>query len=333
MDKFNAEWLAQYREEILEPDLKICDAHHHLWDYPGYRYRAEELLEDISSGHRVVSTVYMECMWAYDRDAAEHLRSVGETRFIKGIQEQYQGTETEVAKCMVGSVYLDKPNVAEALDAHMEANSRFRGIRHATGWHPSSDIPPTHMGAGEALLANKKFREGFSELAKRNLSYDAWLYHNNIVELDALAKVFPETRIILDHCGGPLGIGPYEGKREQVLEEWRRAMNQLSENKNVFIKIGGLNMQLNGYAWEKRAMPPTSIELAEATAPFYLHCIESFGVERCMWQSNFPVDKVSCSYDVLWNSFKRITQGFSESEKNWLYHDTAAKVYRFEDIG
>ncbi len=332
MDKFNAEWLAQYQEDILEPELKICDAHHHLWDYPSYQYRAEELLEDISCGHRVVSTVYMECMWAYDRDAAEHLRSVGETCFVKGVQERYQDTATEIAKCMVGSVYLDKPGVVEALDAHMEANSRFRGIRHASGWHPSSDVPPTHMGAGEGLLADKQFRLGFAELGKRNLSYDAWLYHNNILELDELAKAFPDSHIILDHTGGPLGIGPYAGKRNEVFDEWKKAIDVLSTNENVFVKIGGLNMQLNGFAWEKKTMPPTSGELAEATKPFYLHCIERFGVERCMWQSNFPVDKVSCSYDVLWNSFKRITQRFSDAEKNWLYHDTAAKVYRFSDI-
>lgn len=330
MDKFNETWLAQYREDILEPQLKICDAHHHLWDYPSYRYRAEELLEDIASGHKVVSTVYMECMWSYDAGVAEHLRSVGETRYINRIKEKYSGTKTEIAKAMVGSVYLNKAGVAEALDAHILANASFRGIRHASGWHASKDIPPTHMGAGEALLADKQFRLGFAELAKRNLSFDAWLYHNNILELADLAAAFPDTTIVLDHCGGPLGIGPYAGKRDEVLLEWKKAIRSLSQHPNVYVKIGGMNMQLNGFAWEKNPTPPTSEQLAEATKPFYLYCIEQFGVERCMWQSNFPVDKVSCSYEVLWNSFKRICKHFSETEKAYLFHDTAAKVYHFE---
>jgi len=332
MDKFNGEWLSGYKEEILEPEIKICDAHHHLWDYPGYQYRSEELLEDISCGHKIVSTVYMECMWAYDRDAPEHLQSLGETKFVKGEQEKYQDTACEINKCMVGNANLCHPQVAEALDAHLEVYDRFRGIRHATGWHASDEIPGTHMGAGKGLMAEKVFRSGLGELFKRNLSFDAWIYHNNIVELADLSSAFPDGVFILDHCGGPLGIGPYEGKRDEVFKEWSEAIAELSQRENVFVKIGGLNMQLNGFAWETKANPPTSDELTEATRPYYLHCIEQFGPERCMWQSNFPVDKVSCSYDVLWNSFKKICNGFSEDEKAWLFHDTAAKVYRFEDI-
>lgn len=332
MDKFNDEWLSQYHEEIIEPELEICDAHHHLWDYPSYRYRAEELLADIATGHRVTSTVYMECMWAYDFDAPEHLRSLGETRFAKGVQEKYQGSACEVNKCMVGNTNLCHPLVSEALDAHLELYERFRGVRHATGWHPSPDIPGTHMGAGKHLMADKQFRAGMAELFNRDLSFDAWLYHNNIVELAELADAFPNGVFVLDHCGGPLGIGPYQGKRDEVFSEWSKAVSDLSKRKNVFVKIGGLNMQLNGFAWETKAKPPTSEQLAQATKPYYLHCIEQFGVDRCMWQSNFPVDKVSCSYDVLWNSFKRITSGFSADEKAWLYHDTAAKVYRFSEI-
>ncbi len=329
MDKFNAAWLAQYQEEILEPDRVICDAHHHLWDFHAFRYMADELLKDIACGHRVVSTIYMECMWSYDSEAPEHLRSVGESRFVRSVEEQYRGDQCEIAKRMVGGLHLDKDGVAEALDAHLEANPHFRGIRHATGWHPSKDVPATHMGAGEGLMANSEFRRGFAELGKRDLSYDAWLYHNNILELADLAQHFSNTQIILDHTGGPLGVGPYRGKRAEVLVEWKKAIDILSECENVAVKIGGLNMQINGYAWETNAMPPTSKQLAEATKPFYLYAIEKFGVDRCMWQSNFPVDKVSCSYDVLWNSFKRICKGFSEEEKAWLFHDTAARVYKF----
>ncbi len=331
MDRFNEEWLARYREDVLEPELTICDAHHHLWHFGSYKYMSDDLLADIATGHKVVSTVYMECMWSYDAEAEEHLRSTGETRFVLGEQQAHEGGATEVVKCMVGNTHLCGGKVGEALDAHLEINPRFRGIRHASGWHPSDDVPPTHMGAPEGLLSDKGFREGFAELQKRQLSFDAWLYHNNIGELAELADAFPEVTIVLDHCGGPLGIGPYQGKRDEVFAEWSKAISHLSERPNVVVKIGGMNMQLNGFAWETKAKPPTSQELADATKPFYMHCIETFGVDRCMWQSNFPVDKVSCSYDVLWNSFKRITEGFSAEEKAWLYHDTAAKVYRFED--
>lgn len=329
MDKFKADWLAQYQEDILEPELAICDAHHHLWDYPSYRYLSDQLLADVAGGHNVVSTIYMECMWSYDKDAAEHLQSVGETRFVRAVEDAHRGNACEIAKRMVGGIHLDKVGVAEALDTHVEANPSFRGIRHATGWHPSTEVRPTHMGAGKGLMADAKFRVGFAELGKRALSFDAWLYHNNIVELADLAQSFPDTQIILDHTGGPLGIGPYQGKQDEVFTQWKKAIDILSQYSNVAVKIGGLNMQINGYGWETKPLPPTSQELAEATQHYYRHTIEKFGVERCMWQSNFPVDKVSCSYDVLWNSFKRICSGFSDSEKAWLFHDTAANVYKF----
>ena len=334
MDQFNAEWLDQYSEEILEPELEICDAHHHLWHYGGYKYLSDDLLADInrgkgSIGHNVVSTVYMECLWSYDADAPEHLRSLGETRFVLAEQEKFKGRKTEIAKAMVGNVNLCDEQVGEALDAHMAINKSFRGIRHASGWHPSAEIPDTHMGAERGLLSDKQFRKGFAELGKRNLSFDAWLYHTNIIELAELADAFPDTQIVLDHCGGPLGIGPYAGKQKEVLDDWKKTIQELSKRENVSVKMGGMNMQINGFAWETNTLPPRSEQLAEATNPYYMHCIESFSVERCMWQSNFPVDKVSCSYDVLWNSFKRITKSFSESEKSWLFHNTAAKVYRF----
>lgn len=333
MDKFNDEWLLQYEEEALEPELPICDAHHHLWDYPTYRYLSEDLLADIATGHNIVSTVYMECMWAYDRSREAHLQSLGETMFIKEQYEKYQDEAVKIATCMVGNTDLSQGSVlaGQSLDAHLAMNPRFRGIRHASGWHASEAVPGTHMGAVEGLLATKKFRQGFAELSERGLSFDAWLYHTNIHELADLAKAFPYTKIVLDHCGGPLGVGPYAGHRKAVLEEWKRAITELSQHDNVVVKIGGLNMQLNGFAWETHERPPSSEALAEATIPFYMHCIEQFGVDRCMWQSNFPVDKVSCSYAVLWNSFKRITKGFSESEKAALYYNCAANTYRIEE--
>jgi predicted TIM-barrel fold metal-dependent hydrolase len=160
------------------------------------------------------------------------------------------------------------------------------------------------------------------------LSFDAWLYHPQIPELTDLARAFPETIIVLDHFGGPLGIGPFTGQADAVFNEWKQSIDALATCPNVVAKLGGINMPLNGFAWHKRDSPPTSTQLADATQRYYLHMVERFGVARCMFESNFPVDKVSCSYAVLWNSFKRIAKGFTSAEKAALFHDTAANVYR-----
>jgi predicted TIM-barrel fold metal-dependent hydrolase len=175
---------------------------------------------------------------------------------------------------------------------------------------------------------DEKFRRGFAHLAPLGLSFEAWLYHPQIPELTSLARAFPETPIVLDHFGGPLGIGPYEGHQDEVFETWRRDIDELATCPNVVAKLGGLNMPLNGFGWHKREQLPGSDELRKATERYYLHTIDKFGPERCMFESNFPVDKVSCSYAVLWNEFKKMTADFRDEEKDAMFHDTAARVYR-----
>jgi len=219
--------------------------------------------------------------------------------------------------------------VREVLEAHIgAAGGRFRGIRHAAGWHVSEQIRNSHSDPIEHLLLDAKFREGFAQLAPLGLSFDAWLFHPQLPELTDLARAFPDTTIVLDHFGGPLGIGPYAGQADSVYADWRRDIDVLAKCPNVVAKLGGIHMPVNGFGWHKREPLPTSQQLAEATARYHLHTIERFGPERCMFESNFPVDKVSCSYLVLWNSFKRVAAGFSASEKAALFHDTAARVYR-----
>ncbi|MDX5367250.1 MAG: amidohydrolase family protein, partial [Alphaproteobacteria bacterium] len=180
----------------------------------------------------------------------------------------------------------------------------------------------------EGLLGLKDFREGFKRLAKYNLTFDAWLYHRQIPELTSLARANPETTIVFDHFGGPIGIGPYEGKRSEIFAQWKKDVTELATCPNVVAKLGGINMAVNGYGWHKRDLPPTSGELVAATRDWYLHSIDVFGPERCMFESNFPVDKLSCSYGIVWNAFKKIASGFSADEKRHLFHDTAARVYR-----
>ena len=210
---------------------------------------------------------------------------------------------------------------------------RFVGIRHASGWDADERVRNSHTLPPAGLLGDKTFRAGFAELGKRALSFDAWLYHPQIPELTALARAFPDQPIVLDHFGGPLGIGPYAGHRESIYEQWKNDIAELAKCPNVSAKLGGLAMPINGFGFHKRAQPVTSQELADATRDYYLHTIDQFGAERCMFESNFPVDKVSCSYRVLWNAFKRLVADFSDDDKARLFHDTAADFYRVNTNG
>ena len=326
------DWLALVQEDVLEPDLPICDPHHHMWDYPGRRYLLDELLVDVGSGHNVVSTVFMECGSMYRADSAEALRPVGETEFVNGIAAMSASGgygDCRVCAAIIGYADLNLGSaVGDVLDAHAAASPRFRGIRHAAGWDANAEVRNSHTNPTPGMLASATFRDGFKELGKRGMTFDAWLYHPQIPELTELARAFPDQPIVFDHFGGPLGIGPYAGRREEILAYWREAVAELARCENVVAKLGGLVMAINGFGFHKNDCPPTSEELAAATGEYYRHMIDCFGADRCMFESNFPVDKVSCSYRVLWNSFKRLAKGFSASERAALFHDTATRVYR-----
>ena len=317
-------------EPALAPELPICDPHHHLWERPPRDYLLDELLQDLRSGHNVVSTVAVECRYAYREGGPEELRPVGETEFLESVANRAgadAAIKTRVAAAIVGHANLtlgDK--VAAVLEAHRAASpDRFRGIRHSTIWDTSnalrSDAPP-------GLLADRHFRHGFACLGKLDLTFDAWLYHPQLPELASLAQAFPEVTIILNHIAAPLGVGPYAGKRDEVFQVWSRGIAALANCPNVFVKLGGVGSLRSGYDWHERAVKPSSAELASALGPYFKWCIEHFGADRCMFESNFPVEKLSTSYVNLWNSFKRITEKYSASERAALFHDTAARVYR-----
>jgi len=324
-------WLGQVEETALEPEREICDPHHHLWDRGGNRYLLDELLADLGGGHNVVSTVFVECASMYRAGGPEPLRPVGETEFVNGIAAMSESGgygPARVGEGIVGFADLALgARVGPVLDAHMAASSRFRGIRHAAGWDASDEIRNSHTAPPQGLLLDRRFREGFSELARRNLVFDAWLYHTQMPELTDLARSFPETTIVLDHLGGPLGIGPYAGRRDEVFARWRSNIAELARCPNVFAKLGGMVMPINGFGFHKRERPPTSRELVDTTGDYYRHALDVFGPERCMFESNFPVDRVSVSYTVLWNAFKRLTEGFAEAEKRALFRGTATRVY------
>jgi len=327
-----SDWLNLVTEETLDPDLPICDPHHHLWDYPGSTYLLPELLADTGSGHNVVSTVFVECDAMFRADGPEAMRPIGETEFVNGVAAMAASGNFGDTRVAAGIVSFADLNLGEAvggvLDAHMAVTERFKGIRHAAGWDAADDVRNSHSKPDQHMLSSAKFREGFAQLGKRNLSFDAWFYHPQITELTELARAFPDTTIILDHFGGPLGIGPYEGKREEIFAQWQIDIDALAACPNVNAKLGGLVMAINGFGFNRAERPPTSDALVAATRPWYDYAIAAFGADRCMFESNFPVDKASCSYNVLWNSFKKIASGASAQEKASLFHDTAASVYR-----
>ena len=331
----HAAWLASGEEAALEPDLPIVDPHHHLWDHPGSRYLLDELLAD-TSGHRVLKTVFVECGSMFRADGPPTHACVGETEFVQGIAAQSASGGYGDMRACAGIVshadLLQGTQVRDILEAHLAASpNRFRGVRHSAAWHPSDAIRKSHSDPPPHMLGRADFREGFAELAGLGLSFDAWLFHTQIDELTDLARAFEDTTIILDHMGGPLGIGPFEGRHEEVFGPWKRSLAELASCSNVFLKLGGMPMALCGFGWHKRERPPSSEELVETLSPYYLCGIELFGPERCMFESNFPVDKVSCSYNVLWNAFKRMTQDFSEEERDALFRRTAERVYRLDE--
>tara|TARA_R110002072_G_scaffold50835_2_gene136447 strand:+ start:6583 stop:7581 length:999 start_codon:yes stop_codon:yes gene_type:complete len=328
----SAAWLAQVREEIIAPDLPICDPHHHLWDHPQSRYLIDEIAADVGDGHNVVSTVFMECMSMYRADGPKEIAPVGETEFVQGVAAMSASGgygNTQVAAAIVGYADLTLgEDVRPVLEAHIKASpDRFRGIRHATSWHGDKQIRNAHTRPTEKLSETEAFRTGFGVLDDMGLTFDVWCFHEQIPELVSLAKAFPKVTIVLDHFGGPLGIGPYTGQFDEVFSDWQTFVEPLANLNNVHFKLGGINMKINGFDWHKRELPPTSDELVAATGRYYDHCIDLFGADRCMFESNFPVDKDSCSYHVLYNAFKKIAAKRSSEEIAALFHDTAVRIY------
>ena len=328
------DWLDRRHEAIIEPDLPIVDPHHHLVNRPETgRYLLPELLADIGTGHNITATVYLEWLSMYRAEGAVELRPVGEIEFANGVAAMSaSGTygETRVCAGIVGyaDLALGAP-VERVLEAMIGAGGgRFRGIRFITASHPDQAAWGSAIIRPEGLLMDPQLREGFARLAPLGLSFDAWMYHTQLGELVGLARAFPETPIVLDHVGGAIGLGRYAGRRDEVFAEWGARIRELAACPNVHIKLGGLGMRMFGFTLHTRELPPSSEELDAAWRPYMETCIAAFGPDRAMFESNFPVDKGSCSYAALWNAFKRITAGCSAAEKQALFAGTATKFYR-----
>jgi predicted TIM-barrel fold metal-dependent hydrolase len=329
------DWLARRKEQIVEPELPIVDPHHHLWDRPGWRYMLEELLADINSGHNIIGTVFVQCRSMHRARGPEELKPVGETEFVNGVAAMSasgQYGKTKICAGIVGHADLRLgARVRPVLEAHIRAGGgRFRGIRHITAHDSDTTLMNPAYAPPPGLLGDPVFREGFACLAPLNLSFDAWLYHPQIDELAALAQSYPGTPICLNHVGGPLGIGTYAGKRDQVFAAWSKSMRSLAACPNVVVKLGGMAMRINGFDFHEQSEPPASEALAAAWKPYVETCVEAFGAARCMFESNFPVDKGSYAYAPFWNACKILAREAISSEKAALFSGTAIRFYRLD---
>jgi L-fuconolactonase len=332
-------WLDKVREEPVDPGYPVIDPHHHLWlENPRreFAYPLAELARDAAAGHNVRATVFIQCGAQYRESGPEHLKVVGETEWVNACAEAFAGQHPGGPALCAGIVghtdfRLGEALTDEVLEAHCAAApGRFRGIRQGSSW---SDDPEVSAGRGMRephLYMDADFRRGFARMAQHGLSFDAWLFHDQLPELIDLARAFPGIPMVLDHLGGPLGQGRWAAQREAVFRDWKQSITELARCPNLHLKLGGTVMPMFGFDWEKRPQPPTSDELVAATGHFFHAAIEAFSPARCMFEANFPVDKIACGYVPLWNSFKKMAARYSDAERADLLRNTAARFYRLE---
>ena len=327
-------WLTTLQEEVLEPALPIIDPHHHLWVRSGYTYLMPELAADLESGHNIVATVFAECHSMYRKEGPKAERSLGETEFVRGqAAMSASGTFGRAGACdvMFGNVDLTLGSAVEPiLEQHIAASGgRFRGVRISSGWHADEKVG--NVTEQPNLLIDPRVSEAAAVLSRMGLSLDCWLYHPQLDEVAQLADAHPGLTIILNHVGSPILGGPYRGKTDEVFKDWKAAIIQVSRRQNVFVKLGALPIRMPSFGGD-RSVPPGSEEVAAAWRPWMETCIEAFGPTRSMYESNFPVQKRWCSYQVCWNAFKRISASASASEKADLFAGAAARAYRLENV-
>lgn len=326
------------REIALEPELPIVDAHHHLYGEPKDRhyYRCIDLEQDLSSGHHVVGTVYVEAYGSgWRTNGSEALRPVGEVEMI--VEQAATAVPTADSACQIAAGIVAHADlslgreVTEVLEAHLAvAQGRLRGVRHLTARDDGlvgrfiKEMPAKH------LLQDNAFRAGLAQLERYGLSFDIWVYQHQLREVLEVVDQFPGITFVLDHVGGLIGVGEFRAKRKEVASRWQAELHELARRPNIYVKVGGMGMPVFGFGFEHGARPASSADLAQAWQPLIDACIDSFGPDRCMFESNFPVDKQSCGYTELWNAFKLATLAMSADERAAMFYGTASKVYRLD---
>lgn len=327
-------------EDVLDPGLPIVDAHHHLWSRrsanadPRDEYLLTQFLAEIdASGHAVTDTICVETKQMYRAGAAPELASLGETEFMNGIAAMSASGGFGPRRIASGIVAFIDLRLGEAmrplLDAHLgAAKSRLKGIRNSGAWDAYPVMGVALDPARARWLDEPGVPRSLRILAAHDLVFESWLLHPQIPRFAALAGAVPEATLVLDHVGTPLSTGPYAADPRRSFDDWHRNIRELARRPNVFVKLGGLGMAFVSPALAARTPQAGSEEIARAWKPVIEACIEAFGPERCMFESNFPPDAASCSYRILWNAFKRIAAGYSASERTALFSGTAKRLYR-----
>ena len=326
------EWYRSVTEEIIDPDRPIIDPHHHLWSVQTMFgiYELPALWEDTQSGHNIEKTVFIDCHSNYRKEGLSKFKPVGETEYVVQVAaDSATNPEHATIAAIVSHANMELGNeVEEVLNAHEEAGQGlFKGIRHAAAY----DDTGTLWNSGRPTLgpyAKPEFRAGVTKLGELGYSFDAWHFFHQNQDFLELARAVPGTSMILDHFGTPLGVGAYEGKQDQIFEQWQKDIEEIARCENVVAKLGGLAMPDNGFGWDKNAMPPTSDEFVALQERYFKHAIDCFGPERCMFESNFPVDKLSISYHVMWNGMKKIAASYTDAEQHQMFYGTAERIYR-----
>ncbi|MGB3734759.1 MAG: amidohydrolase family protein [Ilumatobacter sp.] len=325
------EWLAQVVEAPLDPDREIVDPHHHLWpDGGALPYGVDDLVADTNAGHKVVETVFIECHAAYRPDGPRHLRSLGETEFVASSADLLNERHPDAAPItgIVASVDLTIDDLDDVLDAHRDAaGGRLRGVRDALSRAREPDVHTIAGSNAEGKCEDPAFQRGVARLGERDLTYDTWHYHYQNQEFLQLARAVPDTTMVLDHFGSPVAIGSDAGRLDDIFEIWRDDIAAIASCPNTVAKLGGLAMPDNGFGFHEAECPPTSDEFLDVQRRWYEHAIDCFGPERCMFESNFPVDRFSLSYGVYWNAMKKLASQYTDDEQAAMFAGTARRVY------
>ena len=326
------DWLSKHVESILDPALPIIDAHLHLWDMPGNRYLQEDFHADAASGHNVAAAVYVQSGVVSRSDGPEELRGVGETEFAAKLAAEHKGAGPKIGAILAPIDYVQGKDFERTLAAHEEAaNGLLRGFRGITHWHKDPEIHKIHTAPN--MLEAPASLDAIGVVNRQGLSLDVWAFHTQLSEVLNIARTYPDLTLVVDHFGTPLGCGAYESDPHGVFADWSKKMAEIAQYPRVFMKIGGIGMRFSGLKFNYRAAPPSSEDIAAALKPYYEFCIEKFGYGRCLFESNFPVDKTSYSYAVLWNAYKRLAKDASPADRARLFAGNAAAVYRMSLTG
>jgi predicted TIM-barrel fold metal-dependent hydrolase len=330
---FKPDWLSRRCEEALDPELPIIDPHHHIWAW--LNYGLDDFLADICAGHNIRATVHIECGLARDEADPEHLRPVGETRYLVELAEDprlKRAGAPAVCAGIVGHVDLSLAEhlLEEALDAHVSAGKgRFKGVRLNARHH--KDVSWTD-NAHPGLTENPMVRRNMAILGRRGLVCDVMAFHHQLGDVARMAEALPDVSFVVNHCGGFLGRVAKRESYEAALGVWRDGIRALAAQGNVVMKLGGLaNDFFSGIQLHLEAEPPSSETIAAVCRPFFDPCVEAFGAGRCMFESNYPADRQQVDYVILWNGFKRLAAGATAEEKHALFSETARLTYSLAD--